>query len=104
MMQFLKCAFTVLLAAPIFGSGGNPDSGVTVHEWGTFTTIADGAGGSGPWSPLGGVSDLPCFVIHLNKLEYKTMPSGPAAQSHGVGGRGFPQGSNHRMVSPRVQS
>jgi len=78
-MQFTKCAFAVLLAAPIFGSGGNPEGGVTVHEWGTFTTIADGAGGSEPWSPLGGVSDLPCFVMHLNKLEYKTMPSGPVA-------------------------
>jgi len=78
-MQVLKCAFAVLLAAPIFGSGGNPEGGVTVHEWGTFTTIADGAGASEPWSPLGGASDLPCFVMHLNKLEYKMMPSGPAA-------------------------
>jgi hypothetical protein len=78
-MQLLKCAFAVLLAAPIFGSGGNPDSGVTVHEWGTFTTIADGAGGSEPWSPLGGASDLPCFVMHLNSLQYKMMPSGPTA-------------------------
>ena len=74
-MQFLKSAFAVLLAAPIFGSGGNPDLGVTVHEWGTFTTIADGAGGSEPWSPLGGASDLPCFVMHLNGLQYKTMPA-----------------------------
>ena len=78
-MQFLKCAFAVLLAAPIFGSGGNPEGGVTVHEWGTFTTIADGAGGAEPWSPLGGASDLPCFVMHLNKLQYKMMPSGPTA-------------------------
>jgi len=78
-MQVLKCAFAVLLAAPIFGSGGNPDSGVTVHEWGTFTTIADGAGGSEPWSPLGGASDLPCFVMHLNSMQYKMMPSGPTA-------------------------
>ena len=78
-MQFLKCTVAVFLAAPIFGSGGNPDSGVTVHEWGTFTTIADGAGGTEPWSPLGGASDLPCFVAHLNGLQYKTMPALPAA-------------------------
>jgi hypothetical protein len=124
-MQFLKCAVAVLLAAPIFGSGGNPETGVTVHEWGTFTTIADGAGGSEPWSPLGGASDLPCFVMHLNKLQYKMMPQGShrtrhpdghgphgdagalfllAAQDHRLGGRRLPQGSDHRMVSPRVQS
>jgi len=78
-MQFLKCAFAVLLAAPIFGSGGNPDSGVTVHEWGTFTTIADGADGSEAWSPLGGTSDLPCFVMRLNGMQYKRMPTGPTA-------------------------
>jgi hypothetical protein len=76
-MQFLKCTLAILLAAPIFGSAGNPDSGLTVHEWGTFTTIADGAGGSEPWSPLGGVSDLPCFVSHLNGVQYKEAPQIP---------------------------
>jgi hypothetical protein len=83
-MQFLKCAVAVLLAAPIFGSGGNPETGVTVHEWGTFTTIADGAGGSEPWSPLGGASDLPCFVAHLNGLQYKVMPALPALTTQTV--------------------
>ncbi|HUB82963.1 MAG TPA: hypothetical protein VMB03_29390 [Bryobacteraceae bacterium] len=73
-MQFTKCAVAMLLAAPVFGSGGNPAAAVTVHEWGTFTTIADGAGGSEPWSPLGGTSDLPCFVERLNGLAYKFMP------------------------------
>jgi hypothetical protein len=62
------------LAAPIFGSGGNPELGVTAHEWGTFTTIADGNGGSEPWSPLGGASDLPCFVERLNGYAYKHVP------------------------------
>lgn len=76
-MQFTKCAVAVLLAAPIFGSGGNPEGALTVHEWGTFTTIADGAGGSEPWSPLGGTSDLPCFVHRLNGVQYKTMPQVP---------------------------
>ena len=35
-MQILKCAVAILLAAPIFGSGGNPElpQGLTVHEWG----------------------------------------------------------------------
>ena len=76
-MRFTKCAFAILLAAPIFGSGGNPEGAITVHEWGTFTTIADGSGGSEPWSPLGGTSDLPCFVARLNGLQYKVMPQAP---------------------------
>ncbi len=76
-MQFTKCAVAVLLAAPIFGSGGNPEGALTVHEWGTFTTIADGNGGSQAWSPLGGTSDLPCFVARLNGLQYKSMPRAP---------------------------
>ena len=35
---------------------------VTVHEWGTFTTVAGPDGEAQDWLPLGGVSDLPCFV------------------------------------------
>src|SRR5580692_9262427 len=76
-MPLLKCMFAIILAAPIFGSAGNPNSGVTVHEWGTFTTVADAAGGEAPWSPLGAPADLPCFVVHLNGGAYKMMPSGP---------------------------
>jgi hypothetical protein len=74
-MQFLKCAVAILLAAPIFGSDGNPQSpqGLTVHEWGTFTTVADESGGAQAWSPLAGPSDLPCFVAHLHGVQYKMM-------------------------------
>jgi hypothetical protein len=77
LMQLTKCAVAVLLAAPIFGSGGNPEAGLTVHEWGTFTTVADGNGGAEPWSPLGGASDLPCFVMHLHGLQYKSVQQIP---------------------------
>ena len=84
-MQFLKCAIAILLAAPIFGSGGLPEVPkiVTVHEWGTFTTVASETGGSEPWSPLGAPSDLPCFVMHLNGLQYKVItprPAGPVTR------------------------
>ena len=34
----------------------------TVHEWGTFTSIAGEDGQALQWLPQGGVSDLPCFV------------------------------------------
>jgi hypothetical protein len=35
---------------------------MTVHEWGTFTSIAGEDGRALQWLPQGGVSDLPCFV------------------------------------------
>ncbi len=34
----------------------------TVHEWGTFTSIAGEDGRAVQWLPQGGQSDLPCFV------------------------------------------
>ena len=34
----------------------------TVHEWGTFTSIAGEDGQALQWLPQGGASDLPCFV------------------------------------------
>jgi hypothetical protein len=35
---------------------------LTVHEWGTFTSIAGDDGSAVDWSPLDGTQDLPCFV------------------------------------------
>ena len=35
---------------------------LTVHEWGTFTTVAGQDGSAVEWLALGGPSDLPCFV------------------------------------------
>jgi hypothetical protein len=35
---------------------------LTVHEWGTFTTIAGRDGQAEHWAPLYGSDDLPCFV------------------------------------------
>jgi hypothetical protein len=37
-------------------------AGLTVHEWGTFTSIAGENGMAVDWSPLDGPTDLPCFV------------------------------------------
>src|SRR5829696_7234170 len=39
-----------------------PATPFTVHEWGTFTSIAGEDGNAVRWLPQGGVSDLPCFV------------------------------------------
>lgn len=35
---------------------------MTVHEWGTFTSIAGEDGSAVRWYPLSGPQDLPCFV------------------------------------------
>ncbi|MFT3839618.1 MAG: hypothetical protein QM723_21720 [Myxococcaceae bacterium] len=34
----------------------------TVHEWGTFTSVSDGRGGTVQWAPFLEQSDLPAFV------------------------------------------
>ena len=39
-----------------------PEPPLTVHEWGTFTSIAGEDGQAVRWLPQGGQSDLPCFV------------------------------------------
>src|SRR5688572_26990157 len=47
---------------------------ITVHEWGTFTTVAGEDGRAVEWLPLGGPVDLPCFVISLNPLGKINIP------------------------------
>jgi hypothetical protein len=55
----------------------NPD-GLVVHEWGTFTTVAGTDGRAIEWLPLGGPTDLPCFVSHWGNVLYKVWPAGGA--------------------------
>ena len=47
---------------------------VTVHEWGTFTTVAGEDGRAVEWLPLGGPVDLPCFVYSFNRLGKISIP------------------------------
>jgi len=46
-------------------------SGLTVHEWGTFTSIAGEKGQAAEWSPLTGSTDLPEFVEHFRNAGFK---------------------------------
>ena len=57
----------------------SPDPGdLTVHEWGTFTTVAGQDGLAIDWLPLGGPTDLPCFVEHFqNRRDIKIAPNQP---------------------------
>src|ERR1035441_8477890 len=43
-------------------------SGMKIHN-----AVADEAGGSQAWSPLGAPSGLPCFVTHLHGLQFKSL-------------------------------
>ena len=72
----------VMLAALLAGcftiSSGLPakDSrpvfaGPTVHEWGTFTSIAGRDGQAMEWSPLADSTDLPGFVEHFRDGSFK---------------------------------
>jgi len=46
-------------------------AGLTVHEWGTFTSIAGQNGEAVEWSPLTGSTDLPGFIEHFRTPEFK---------------------------------
>ena len=59
----------IVSAATAMNSSATPAStrrsdpiALTVHEWGTFTSIAGPDGAAVDWHALGGPSDLPCFV------------------------------------------
>jgi hypothetical protein len=62
-----RYALAAVLAVSSFAANTIPaPEGLTVHEWGTFTSIAGPMGNAIAWLPLAGASDLPCFVHHLN--------------------------------------
>jgi hypothetical protein len=46
---------------------------LTVHEWGTFTSIAGPDGQAMQWLPLGGPTDLPCFVQTYQNRQVKAL-------------------------------
>ncbi|HWY07820.1 MAG TPA: hypothetical protein VNY24_13245 [Candidatus Acidoferrales bacterium] len=48
-----------------------PENDLTVHEWGTFTSIAGPDGLSVDWLPLTGSTDLPSFVEHFRSVAFK---------------------------------
>jgi hypothetical protein len=55
-------------------SGSPRPERLIVHEWGTFTTVAGPDGRAMDWLPLGGPTDLPCFVHHYeNRRDIKLL-------------------------------
>jgi hypothetical protein len=61
------------LAFPLahFAKQNSTSSEVTVHEWGTFTSISSKDGQPINWLPLTGSTDLPSFVEHLREPNFK---------------------------------
>jgi hypothetical protein len=67
----LICSF-VLATYLSGGTVARPTyAGLTVHEWGTFTSIAGGNGEAVEWLPLTGSTDLPSFVEHFRNAAFK---------------------------------
>ncbi len=71
--------FAVLSVSALSRSGPHPvqaKSDVMVHEWGTFTSVADRNGQAVRWYPSSGPSDLPRFVEHFRTAEFKGQLQG----------------------------
>jgi len=60
--QNLGVVLALAIAAAAVGAVPPVRSELTVHEWGTFTTVAGEDGQAVAWRPLDGPVDLPCFV------------------------------------------
>src|SRR5882724_3151448 len=64
-------AAVVLTAAEISPRNSPRPEGLTVHEWGTFTSVAGVDGSATDWDALGCKDDLPAFVNELGFRGFK---------------------------------
>src|SRR5262245_54572485 len=75
MTRRLMPACAVIFASVLFAAAAAHDhdsTGLTVHEWGTFTAVAGEDGRPVQWMALGGRNDLPCFVKRSPALPEKS--------------------------------
>lgn len=74
-LRTMSCALLACSLAVSVGLMGSEKtavfSGLTAHEWGTFTSIAGEKGQAEEWSPLTGSTDLPGFVEHFRNARFK---------------------------------
>ena len=84
----------LIIAAPMLAAAVrttddiHSPQGLTVHEWGTFTSVAGIDGMAVDWRPAGGPSDLPCFVALSDPSNIKAIGYGPANVLGGREGEG----------------
>jgi len=66
-------SFVIVMAAYALNNPPKPNDqvDVTLHEWGTFTSIAGENGQAVSWRPFGGPTDLPCFVDRFRFRNFK---------------------------------
>ena len=70
LLALLVCCFAIS-SQSLGKDAGSVYSGLTAHEWGTFTSIAGSDGQAVEWSPLSGSTDLPAFVEHFRDHGFK---------------------------------
>jgi hypothetical protein len=70
----LSCAALCLVTAATTNRLAEP--GLTVHEWGTFTSVAAANGTAAEWNTLGCKDDLPSFVNDFGYRNFKFRISG----------------------------
>jgi len=77
-MSLTKASIAILLIAPIFCGDETPPGvrDLTVHEWGTFTSVAGEDGSAIDWDALGCKNDLPKFVNDFGYRGFKWRLSG----------------------------
>jgi hypothetical protein len=69
LLRFVLTCWSISLVCAADVRRGGLD--LTVHEWGTFTAVADANGRALSWSPLQHSADLPCFVHRLSATGIK---------------------------------
>lgn len=73
MPVLVLCAGTILMAASTVAT---QPSDLTVHEWGTFTSVAGEDGSAVDWDALGCKNDLPGFVNDFGYRGFKWTLTG----------------------------
>jgi hypothetical protein len=68
-------AVATTLAGVAAFSNDAEHANLTVHEWGTFTSIADADGHGAEWRPLAAPSQLPCFVERSGFFAKGSLPA-----------------------------
>ncbi len=77
LLSVVVAGTTALVAVKAQAAGDRSRvSAMTVHEWGTFTSVAGQSGGAIQWQPFNRPTDLPCFVTLLNPRNIKYSPAG----------------------------
>jgi hypothetical protein len=82
MVKRIAVVFAILALPAILGitldaSVDDTKATFTVHEWGTFTSVAGPDGKAAQWLPLAGPADLPCFIEQFQNRLFKGI--GPIA-------------------------